>query len=196
MEKLGEDTQSWDGLTGDFAYLLLNDQTDPNELLGKVPGIVSRNLDAEEAEKWDFRIKPMSEIYFGALASGFNRGELNPVGEAGLLYGFSAVAVTLRESHSASHNGWSAIMLDDTDCSEPYRSSYYDIQIVDRVGGGDAFAGGLIAGILTKSDTKDALEFAVAASCLKQTIPGDFNAVSTQEVERLVAGSGSGRVER
>ena len=137
-----------------------------------------------------------------AGASDVDSGDLDASEYADLLtrvkgeYGFSAVAVTLRESYSASHNGWSAIMLDDKDCSEPYRSSHYDIQIVDRVGGGDAFAGGLIAGLLTKSDTKDALEFAVAASCLKQTIPGDFNPVSTQEVERLVAGSGSGRVER
>ena len=111
-------------------------------------------------------------------------------------YGFSAVAVTLRESHSASRNGWSAMMLDDKECREPYRSTRYDIQIVDRVGGGDAFAGGLIAGLLKKNDTKEALEFAVAASCLKQTIPGDFNAVSEQEVDRLMTGAGSGRIDR
>ncbi len=111
-------------------------------------------------------------------------------------YDFASVAVTLRESHSASRNGWSAIMLDDRDCSEPYRSTRYDIQLVDRIGGGDAFAGGLIAGLLNKDSTRDALEFAVAASCLKQTIPGDFNLVSKQEVDRLVRGSGSGRVER
>ncbi len=111
-------------------------------------------------------------------------------------YDFTAVAVTLRESHSASRNGWSAIMLDDKDCTEPYRSTRYEIQLVDRIGGGDAFAGGLIAGLLKKDSTRDALEFAVAASCLKQTIPGDFNLVSEQEVDRLVRGSGSGRVER
>jgi len=87
-------------------------------------------------------------------------------------------------------------MLDDKDCSEPFRSTRYDIQLVDRIGGGDAFAGGLIAGLLKKDSTRDALEFAVAASCLKQTIPGDFNLVSEQEVDRLVRGSGSGRVER
>ena len=87
-------------------------------------------------------------------------------------------------------------MLDDKECREPYRSTRYDIQIVDRVGGGDAFAGGLIAGLLKKNDTKEALEFAVAASCLKQTIPGDFNAVSEQEVDRLMTGAGSGRIDR
>lgn len=111
-------------------------------------------------------------------------------------YDFSTVAVTLRESHSASRNGWSAIMLDEKDCSDPYQSTRYDIQIVDRVGGGDAFAGGLIAGLLKKDTTKEALEFAVAASCLKHSIQGDFNLVSEQEVDRLVAGRGSGRVER
>jgi len=129
-------------------------------------------------------------------------GSLDEAAYANLLrslkseYDFSAVAVTLRESHSASRNGWSAIMLDDKDCSEPFRSTRYDIQLVDRIGGGDAFAGGLIAGLLKKDSTRDALEFAVVASCLKQTIPGDFNLVSEQEVDRLVRGSGSGRVER
>ncbi|MEZ4700907.1 MAG: sugar kinase [Rhodothermales bacterium] len=111
-------------------------------------------------------------------------------------YGFSTVAITLRESFSASHNGWSAMMLDDRDCKTPQRSKRYDIQIVDRVGGGDSFASGLIYGLLTESDTRDALEFAVAASCLKQTIPGDFNLVSADEVRKLARGSGSGRVER
>ncbi len=109
---------------------------------------------------------------------------------------FKSVAITLRESHSASRNGWSAMLHDDADCKAPYRSKKYDIQIVDRVGGGDSFAGGLIYGLLKKKSTKDALEFAVAASCLKQTIPGDFNYVSVEEVEKLAGGSGSGRVER
>jgi len=112
------------------------------------------------------------------------------------LYDFKTVAITLRESFSASSNGWSAIMVDDRDCAEAYRSSRYDITIVDRVGGGDSFAGGLIYGLLTKKNTRDALEFAVAASCLKQTIPGDFNLASAEEVEKLAAGGGSGRVER
>lgn len=111
-------------------------------------------------------------------------------------YGFDAVAITLRESFSASRNGWSALLLDDRDCREPYRTQRYEIQLVDRVGGGDAFAGGLIYGLLTKKDTRDAVEFAAAASCLKQTIPGDFNLVSAEEVEKLAAGGGSGRVER
>ncbi len=109
---------------------------------------------------------------------------------------FKSVAITLRESFSASRNGWSALLADDKDCKTPYRSKQYDINIVDRVGSGDAFAGGLIYGLLKKENTKDALEFAVAASCLKHSITGDFNLVSTDEVEKLAGGSGSGRVER
>jgi 2-dehydro-3-deoxygluconokinase len=111
-------------------------------------------------------------------------------------YNFEAVAITLRESFSASRNGWSAVMLDDKQCNPPYRSKKYDIQIVDRVGGGDSFASGLIYSLLTKENTIDALEFAVAASCLKQTIYGDFNLVTVDEVEKLAKGDASGRVER
>ena len=111
-------------------------------------------------------------------------------------YEFEAVAITLRESHSASRNGWSALLLDEKNCSEPYRSKKYDIQIVDRVGGGDSFASGLIYGLLNYEGTKQSLEFAVGASCLKQTIPGDFNLVSVNEVEKLIKGDGSGRVDR
>ncbi len=111
-------------------------------------------------------------------------------------YNFETVAITLRESYSASRNGWSAMLYDDKDCDTPTRSKRYDIQIVDRVGGGDSFASGLIYGLLSEDNTRDALEFAVAASCLKQTIPGDFNLVSPSEVKKLAKGSGSGRVER
>ena len=88
------------------------------------------------------------------------------------------------------------MLLDDKDCSEPYRSKKYDIQIVDRVGGGDSFASGLIFGLLNYENTQQGLEYAVGASCLKQTIPGDFNLVSVEEVEKLISGDGSGRVER
>jgi 2-dehydro-3-deoxygluconokinase len=87
-------------------------------------------------------------------------------------------------------------MVDERQCPSPYRSRRYDIQIVDRVGGGDAFAGGLIYGLLSMNNTRDALEFAVAASCLKHSIPGDFNHVSLSEVEGLLRGGGSGRVQR
>lgn len=112
------------------------------------------------------------------------------------IYNFKITAITLRQSYSASKNGWSAIMIDDKDCLTPYRSKIYDIEIVDRVGGGDSFASGLIYGLLKKENTKDALEFAVAASCLKHSIPGDFNLVSTEEVEKLIKSGGNGRVER
>ncbi len=112
------------------------------------------------------------------------------------IYNFDSVAITLRESYSASRNGWSAILLDNKNCKNVYHSKRYDITIVDRVGGGDSFASGLIYGLINKKNTKEALEFAVAASCLKQTIPGDFNLVNIEEVEKLVNGSGSGRVER
>ncbi len=111
-------------------------------------------------------------------------------------FDFEAVAITLRESYSASRNGWSAILHDNDECKIPYKSKRYEIEIVDRVGGGDAFAGGLIYGLLVKDSSKDALEFAVAASCLKQTIYGDFNLASSDEVEKLYKGDGSGRVER
>jgi 2-dehydro-3-deoxygluconokinase len=111
-------------------------------------------------------------------------------------YNFDSVAITLRESYSASNNGWSALLLDNKDCSAPYRSKKYEINIVDRVGGGDSFASGLIYGLLNKTNTKEALEFAVAASCLKHSIPGDFNLVSIDEVEKLMKSGGSGRVER
>jgi 2-dehydro-3-deoxygluconokinase len=112
------------------------------------------------------------------------------------IFNFESVAITLRESYSASKNGWSALLVDDKECSSPYRSARYDINIVDRVGGGDSFAGGLIYGLLNKSDSKQALEFAVAASCLKHSIPGDFNLITIDEVEKLMKSGGSGRVER
>lgn len=103
-------------------------------------------------------------------------------------------AITLRESHSADHNGWSAV-LHTNDAF--YSSRHYEIRdIVDRVGGGDSFAAGLIYGLLVFGDDQRALEFAVAASCLKHSIPGDPNRVSVKEVENLLGGSGSGRVQR
>ncbi len=111
-------------------------------------------------------------------------------------FGFDKVAITLRESFNASINGWSAILHDDADCKDPVRSTRYEIRLVDRVGGGDSFASGLIYGLIDLDNTRDALEFGVAASCLKQTIPGDFNLVSREEVLKLVEGGGSGRVER
>ena len=104
------------------------------------------------------------------------------------------VAITLRESKSANHNDWSACLYNGKDffVSRKYRIT----DIVDRVGGGDSFGGGLIYGLNTYGNEQEALEFAVAASCLKHTIPGDFNRMSAAEVESLMKGSGSGRVQR
>ena len=104
------------------------------------------------------------------------------------------VAITLRESKSANHNDWSACLYNGKDF---FLSRKYSItDIVDRVGGGDSFGGGLIYGLNNYESEKDALEFAVAASCLKHTIPGDYNRVSVAEVESLMKGSGTGRVQR
>jgi 2-dehydro-3-deoxygluconokinase len=110
-------------------------------------------------------------------------------------FGFKKVAITLRESYSASDNGWSAILYDSA-LNAFFKSRKYDIHIVDRVGGGDSFGGGLLHGFLTGMDNQRTIEFAVAASCLKHTIPGDFNLVSVAEVEGLMQGDGSGRVQR
>jgi 2-dehydro-3-deoxygluconokinase len=104
------------------------------------------------------------------------------------------MAITLRESKSASHNGWSACLHDRKDF---ITSRHYDItHIVDRVGGGDSFAGGLIYGLEQLPNHHEALEFAVAASCLKHSVPGDFNRFSVDEVKALLKGGGSGRVQR
>jgi 2-dehydro-3-deoxygluconokinase len=102
--------------------------------------------------------------------------------------------ITLRESHSADHNGWSAVMFD----RKVFLSSrHYEItDIVDRVGGGDSFAAGLIYGLRAYKDGQRALEFATAASCLKHSILGDVNRVGVAEVEALMAGDASGRVQR
>ncbi|MDY0237080.1 MAG: sugar kinase [Gudongella sp.] len=108
-------------------------------------------------------------------------------------FGFKYVISSLRESYSASDNGWSACAFDG---KEFYHSRKYDVRIVDRVGGGDSFASGVIYGLLNGKDFKDALEFGVAASALKHTIHGDFNMVTVDEVEKLLGGDGSGRVQR
>lgn len=110
-------------------------------------------------------------------------------------FGPSQVAITLRESISASDNGWSAVLWDAKQRTM-HQSQRYAVRLVDRIGGGDSFAGGLIYGLVTERAPQDALRFAVAASALKQTIPGDFSRVSLQEAETLAAGDASGRVQR
>lgn len=112
----------------------------------------------------------------------------------GLYPNLECIAITLRESRSASHNGWGACLRDTNGF---YLSRKYEItDIVDRVGGGDSFGGGLIYGLLTYEDRQQSLDFAVAASCLKHSIPGDFNRVTVAEVEKLMGGDASGRVQR
>ena len=111
-------------------------------------------------------------------------------------FNFEYVISSLRVSHSASDNGWSACIY-SRDTKEFYHSREYRISpIVDRVGGGDSFAGGTICGFVDGKNFKEALEFGVAASALKHTIPGDFNLVSRADVENLAGGDGSGRVQR
>ncbi len=108
-------------------------------------------------------------------------------------FGFDKVAITLRESISASDNGWAAMLYSD---GKAYFSPKYNVRIVDRVGGGDSFGGGLIYSLLSDYDDQKAINFAVAASCLKHTIEHDFNLVSVAEVEGLAGGNASGRVQR
>jgi 2-dehydro-3-deoxygluconokinase len=110
-------------------------------------------------------------------------------------FGPPVVAITLRESVSASDNGWSAVLWDGP-TQTLHQSQRYVVRLVDRIGGGDSFAAGLIYGLVTSRPHEDALRFAVAASALKQTIPGDFNRVSVPEVDTLAKGDASGRVQR
>ena len=110
-------------------------------------------------------------------------------------FGVQQVAITLRESHSASRNGWSAVLYDGTGGAF-FEGAHYDVTLVDRIGGGDSFAAGLIYALATGRAPEPALRFAVAASALKQTIPGDFNRVTAAEVDRLALGDQSGRVQR
>ena len=126
-------------------------------------------------------------------------GELNKEGYKSVArqlmenYGFEKVAITLRESKSAFDNDWSAMLYD----GENYCfSKKYNLHIIDRIGGGDSFGGGLIYALLSGKDSQAAIEFAVAASALKHSIGGDYNHVTVAEVEKLAGGDGSGRVQR
>ena len=144
----------------------------------------------EDADKC-LGFKPDADIRSGRTdADGYKRVFREMQAE----FGFRYVVSTLRESFSASHNGWKALIYDG---KEFYESRRYEIcPIVDRVGGGDSFSAGLIHGLANGKPAQWSLEFAVAASALKHTIPGDVNLVSVQEVESLMKGNGNGRVER
>jgi 2-dehydro-3-deoxygluconokinase len=166
-----------------------------SEKAGKVMDGLTRLCDViianeEDAEKVFGIRADTTDVAAGRLSG---EGYEKVAAELQKRFGARYVAITLRESRSASDNGWSALLFDGTSF---YKSRKYDIHIVDRVGGGDAFAGGLIYGLSSGMANQKALEFAVGASCLKHTIPGDFNMVSLDEVETLLKGDASGRVQR
>ena len=136
---------------------------------------------------------------FKAAGTDVTKGELNLDGYKSIFeqmkekFGFKYIASTLRESHSASDNGWSALVYDGHDF---YHTKSYEVRIVDRVGSGDSFASGFIFGLVTGMTLSEAAEFGVAASALKHTIPGDLNHATLTEVKELMKGDGSGRVQR
>lgn len=111
------------------------------------------------------------------------------------VYGCQYVAITLRESYSASANGWSGMLYSHKE-NRAYFSKKYDIQIIDRVGSGDSFTAALIYGLIRNQTEQDTIEFAAAASCLKHSIEGDFNRVTVEEVNDLIVKGGNGRVQR
>jgi len=136
---------------------------------------------------------------FKAEGSDISKGELNIEGYKSVFrqmkdkFGFKYIASTLRESHSASDNGWSALVYDG---KEFYHTKQYEVRIVDRVGSGDSFASGFIYGLVTGLSMPESAEFGVAASALKHTIPGDLNHATLSEIKELMKGDGSGRVQR
>ncbi len=136
---------------------------------------------------------------FKAANTDITKGELNLEGYKDVFrqmkekFGFKYIASTLRESHSASDNGWSALVYDG---NEFYHTRQYEVRIVDRVGSGDSFASGFIYGLVTGMPMNDAAEFGVAASAIKHTIPGDLNHAALEEVKGLMKGDASGRVQR
>lgn len=136
---------------------------------------------------------------FKAANTDVTKGELNLDGFKDVFkqmkdrFGFKFIASSLRESHSASDNGWSALVYDG---NEFYHTKEYNVRIVDRVGSGDSFASGLIYGLVTGMPMNEAAEFGVAASALKHTIPGDLNHATLNDVKDLMKGDGSGRVQR
>ncbi|WP_432404013.1 PfkB family carbohydrate kinase [Wukongibacter sp. M2B1] len=153
-----------------YVDVCIGNEEDAEKVLGFKPGNTDVTTGELELDGYKSIFKQMKEVF-----------------------DFRYVVTTLRESYSASDNGWSALIYDG---NEFYHSKKYDVRIVDRVGGGDSFAGGLIYSLVSGKNFKDALEFAVAASALKHTIHGDFNLVTVNEVETLANGDASGRVQR
>lgn len=165
------------------------------EKAGQVMGELCKYVDYCIANEED------AKDVFGIVSDGsdIDGGKLNHEGYISVAkkltdrFGFKGVAITLRESKSANDNDWSAMLYTD---GEANFSKKYSMHIVDRVGGGDSFGGGLIYSLLNGASAKDAIEFAVAASCLKHSIEGDYNLVSVDEVKALAGGNASGRVQR
>lgn len=165
------------------------------EKAGQVMGELCKYVDVCIANEED------AADVFGIHAANTDvtKGEVNHAGYKDVArqlkdrFGFSHVAITLRSSISANDNDWAAMLYDGNDF---YFSKQYRMHIVDRVGGGDSFGGGLIYALLHDYTPQQTIEFAVAASCLKHTVEGDFNLVSLAEVQNLAGGDGSGRVQR
>ncbi len=166
-----------------------------SEKAGKIMSGLMEYVDVLIANEED------AEKVFGIKASGtdITSGQISDAGYQDVAkqlvakFGVKKVAITLRESISASVNNWAAMLYDGKDF---YKSKKYTMNIVDRVGGGDSFGGGLIYALLSDYSMQDTIEFAVAASCLKHSIEGDFNLMSVAEVTALAGGDGSGRVQR
>ena len=165
------------------------------EKAGKVMGELCNYVDYcianEEDAKDVFGIEAdNTDIYGGKLD---RDGYISVAKKLTDRFNFKGVAITLRESKSANDNDWSGMLYTD---GKAVFSKKYSIHIVDRVGGGDSFGGGLIYSLLNGYDAQSAIEFAIAASCLKHSIEGDYNLVSKKEVETLAGGDASGRVQR
>lgn len=165
------------------------------EKAGKVMGEVCKYVDYcianEEDAKDVFGIEAdNTDIYGGKLD---RDGYISVAQKLTDRFNFKGVAITLRESKSANDNDWSAMLYAD---GKANFSKKYSMHIVDRVGGGDSFGGGLIYSLLNGYDAQSAIEFAVAASCLKHSVEGDYNMVSVAEVNNLAGGDASGRVQR
>lgn len=166
-----------------------------SEKAGKVMGLLMQYVDVCIANEED------ADKVFGIRADNTDvtSGQLNHEGYIQVAekltaqFGFKAVAITLRSSISANDNIWAAMLYTD---GKAYFSKSYPVHIVDRVGGGDSFGGGLIYAYMQEFAPQDILEFAVAASCLKHSVEGDYNMMSVEEVKALAGGDGSGRVQR
>ena len=161
------------------------------EVMGKLCHYIDYCIANEEDAKDVFGIEAENtDIYGGKL----NReGYISVAKQLTERFNFKGVAITLRESKSANDNDWSGMLYTG---GESYFSKKYGMHIVDRVGGGDSFGGGLIYSLVSGFEPQRAIEFAVAASCLKHSIEGDYNMVSVSEVLNLAGGDASGRVQR